>query len=298
MRKFILFVVLFIFASLLINTAFSAEFPLKVRDDVRRTVIIPKLPQRIISTAPANTEILFALGLGEKVVGVTTWCNYPKEATKKEKIGDFQNPNVEKILSLKPDLVVATGGIQIPVVEKLQQLGIPVYVIDPKTIEDVITAIYRIGYITGQEKNARDLGFSLKLRISAVVSKVRKASQKPKVFFELWHEPLMSVGPGSFVDDLIKKAGGINIAGGAKTAYPIFSLEELIKEDPDIIIGAASSMGAGPSNIATRPGWLSLGAIRNGKVFTIDDDIVFRAGPRLVDALEIMAKYLHPGLFR
>lgn len=298
MRKFILCIVLFVFVSLLVNTAFSIEFPLKVRDDVKRTVTITKLPQRIISTAPANTEILFALGLGDKVIGVTTWCNYPKEVTKKEKIGDFQSPNVEKILSLKPDLVVATGGIQLPIVEKLQQLGIPVYIEDPKTMEEVITTIYKIGYITGAEKNAKNLGFKLKLRISAVVSKVKKAQQKPKVFFELWHEPLMSAGPGSFIDDLIKKAGGINIAGNAKTQYPIFSLEELLKEDPDIIIGAASSMGSSLSSIATRPGWSSLKAIKAERVFTIDDDIVFRAGPRLVDALEIIAKYLHPELFK
>lgn len=298
MRRFIVGIILLISIALLTNTVFGTEFPLKVRDDAKRTVIIPRLPQRIISTAPANTEILFALGLGDKVVGVTTWCNYPKDATKKEKIGDFQNPNIEKILSLKPDLVVATGGIQIPLVEKLQQLGVTVYVIDPKTIEDVITTIYKIGHITGQDKIAKDLGFSLKLRISTVVSKVQKAQQKPKVFFELWHEPLMSVGPGSFVDDLIRKAGGINIAGNARTPYPIFSLEELIKEDPDIIIGAASSMGTGPSNISTRPGWSSLKAIKTGKVFTIDDDIIFRSGPRLVDALEIIAKYLHPEIFK
>ncbi|MGB9681439.1 MAG: ABC transporter substrate-binding protein [bacterium] len=298
MRRFIIGIILLISMSLLVNTVFGAEFPLKVRDDAKRTVIISRLPQRIISIAPANTEILFSLGLGDKVVGVTTWCDYPKEATKKEKIGDFQAPNVEKILSLKPDLVLATGGIQMPIVEKLQQLGITVYVIDPKTIDDVITTIYKVGHITGQDKVARDLGFNLKFRVSTVVSRVKKAQQKPKVFFELWHEPLMSVGPGSFVDDLIKKAGGINIAGNAKTPYPIFSLEELIKEDPDVIIGAASSMGAGPLNVATRPGWSSLKAVKEGRIFTIDDNIIFRPGPRLVDALEIIAKYLHPELFK
>lgn len=296
MKKIIYIIGIILIFALITNIV--SAFPITVKDDVGRRVTIPKEPQRIISTAPAVTEILFALGLGEKVVGVSTFCNYPEEAKTKEKIGTFQSPNIEKILSLKPDLVVATGGVQRQTVEKLEQLGIPVFVSYPGTLEDVIKSIYTIGRICGAEKNAKDLAFDLKLRVAKVTSKVAKAKSKPKVFFELWHEPLMSAGPGSFIDDLIKKAGGINIAGSAKSAYPIFSLEQLVKEDPDIIIGAESSMGGNPLEISKRPGWNNLKAVKNQKVYTINDDIVFRSGPRLVLALEIIAKYLHPELFK
>lgn len=298
MKKLLYTVCLFLVLSLITSIAIAGSFPVTVKDEVNRIVKVTKEPRRIISTAPATTEILFALGLGDKVVGVTTFCNYPEEAKTKEKIGDFQSPNIEKVLALKPDLVIATGGVQREFIERLEKLGIPVYVSYPHNLDEVLSSIYKIGIITGADKKAKDLVFNLKLRIAKVVKKVSNVKTKPKVFFELWHEPLMSAGPGSFVDDLIRKAGGINIAGDAKTAYPIFSLEQLVKEDPDVIIGAESSMGASPLEISKRPGWETLKAVKNQKVFTINDDIVFRSGPRLVIALEIIAKYLHPELFK
>jgi len=298
MKRFIYFAIIVLSLIFITNISLASSFPITIKDDVGRKLTITKEPQRIISTAPSVTEILFALGLNEKIVGVTTLCNYPEEAKKKEKIGTFQSPNIEKILSLKPDLIIATGGVQRQVVEKLEQFGIPVFVSYPTTLDGVIKGIYTIGRITGAEGNAKKLVFDLKFRIAKVTSKVNKAKTKPKVFFELWHEPLMSAGPGSFIDDLIKKAGGINIASSAKSAYPIFSLEQLIKEDPDIIIGAESSMGADPLEASKRPGWETLKAVKNQKVYTINDDIVFRAGPRLVLALETIAKYLHPDLFK
>jgi len=298
MRRLVYLLSFIIVLTLIVNVSLAGNFPVTVKDDVGRRVTVSKEPRRLISTAPDVTEILFALGLGDRVVGVTTWCNYPEEAKTKEKIGDFANPNLEKVISLKPDIVIATGGVQRQFIEKLEQLGIPVYVSYPHNLDEVINSIYRIGRITGAEENAKKLAFDLKLRVAKVTSKVSKARVKPKVFFELWNEPLMSAGPGSFIDDIIRKAGGINIAGSSKSAYPIFSLEQLVKEDPDVIIGAESSMGANPLDVSKRPGWDTLKAVKNKKVFTINDDIVFRAGPRLVLALEIIARYLHPELFK
>jgi len=298
MRRLVYLLSFIIVLTLIVNVSLAGNFPVTVKDDVGRKITVSKEPQRIISTAPSVTEILFALGLNEKIVGVTTLCNYPEEAKTKEKIGTFQSPNIEKILSLKPDIVIATGGVQRQTVEKLEQLGIPVFVSYPRTMEEVIRSIYTIGHITGAEESAKKLAFDLKLRVAKVTSKVSKARVKPKVFFELWNEPLMSAGPGSFIDDIIRKAGGINIAGSSKSAYPIFSLEQLVKEDPDVIIGAESSMGANPLDVSKRPGWNTLKAVKNQKVFMINDDIVFRAGPRLVLALEIIARYLHPELFK
>ena len=298
MRRLVYLLSFILVLTLIVNVSLAGNFPVTVKDDVGRKITVYKEPQRIISTAPSVTEILFALGLNEKIVGVTTLCNYPEEAKTKEKIGTFQSPNIEKILSLKPDIVIATGGVQRQTVEKLEQLGIPVFVSYPRTMEEVIRSIYTIGHITGAEESAKKLAFDLKLRVAKVTSKVSKARVKPKVFFELWNEPLMSAGPGSFIDDIIRKAGGINIAGSSKSAYPIFSLEQLVKEDPDVIIGAESSMGANPLDVSKRPGWNTLKAVKNQKVFMINDDIVFRAGPRLVLALEIIARYLHPELFK
>jgi iron complex transport system substrate-binding protein len=298
MRRLVYLLSFILVLTLIVNVSLAGNFPVTVKDDVGRRVTVSKEPRRLISTAPDVTEILFALGLGDRVVGVTTWCNYPEEAKTKEKIGDFANPNLEKVISLKPDIVIATGGVQRQFIEKLEQLGIPVYVSYPHNLDEVINSIYRIGRITGAEENAKKLAFDLKLRVAKVTSKVSKARVKPKVFFELWNEPLMSAGPGSFIDDIIRKAGGINIAGSSKSAYPIFSLEQLVKEDPDVIIGAESSMGANPLDVSKRPGWDTLKAVKNKKVFTINDDIVFRAGPRLVLALEIIARYLHPELFK
>jgi iron complex transport system substrate-binding protein len=293
-----LIIILSLILSLTANIAIASNFPVTVKDDTGRTVKVTKEPQRIISTAPDTTEILFALGLGNRVVGVSTYCNYPEEAKTREKIGTFQDPNIEKVLALKPDLVISTGGVQRQFIERLEKMGIPVYTSYPHNLDEVLKSIYKIGLVTGAEKEANDLIFDLKFRIARVTSKVGKVKNKPKVFFELWHEPLMSAGPGSFIDDLIKKAGGINLAGDAKTAYPIFSLEQLIKEDPDVIIAAESSMGGNLSDIAKRPGWGMLKAVKNQKIFTINDDIIFRAGPRLVIALETIAKYLHPELFK
>ena len=293
-----LIIILSLILSLTANIAIASNFPVTVKDDAGRTVKVAKEPKRIISTAPDTTEILFALGLGNRVVGVSTYCNYPEEAKTKEKIGTFQDPNIEKVLALKPDLVISTGGVQRQFIERLEKMGIPVYTSYPHNLDEVLKSIYKIGLVTGAEKEAKDLIFDLKFRIARVTSKVSKVKNKPRVFFELWHEPLMSAGPGSFIDDLIKKAGGINLAGNARTAYPIFSLEQLVKEDPDVIIAAESSMGGNPSDIAKRPGWEMLKAVKNQKIFTINDDIIFRAGPRLVIALETIAKYLHPELFK
>lgn len=299
MKKILYILSFVLILSFIVGSINAWGFPVTVKDEVGRSVTVSKEPQRIISTAPNVTEILFALGLGDKVIGVTTFCDYPEEAKNKEKIGTFQSPNIEKILALKPDLIVATGGVQRQFVERMEKMGIPIYVSYPHNLDEVLKSIYRIGVITGAEKKAKELLFDLKFRIAKVTSKVGKVKSKPKVFFELWHEPLMSAGPGSFIDDLIKKAGGVNIAGDAKTSYPIFSLEQLIKEDPDVIIGAESSMGGKPTvDIIKRPGWDALRAVKNQKIFTINDNIIFRAGPRLVIALELIAKYLHPELFK
>ncbi|HDZ86655.1 hypothetical protein LCGC14_1087180, partial [marine sediment metagenome] len=252
-------------------------------------------PAKIVSLAPAGTEILFALGLGKKVVGVTTFCNFPKEATRKDKIGSFSKPSIEKVVAKKPDLVIATGGMQLDAVKQLSKLNIKVFVIDPKNLEEIIASIKKVGKITGAESKANQVTQDMEQIIDEVKSKASKLAekQKPKVFFELYHEPLMSAGPNTFISDMIKLAGGKSIADSAREDYPQYSLEVLIKENPEIIIASKGSM-ADPGEIDKRKGWESVSAVKKGRVYVIDDDLINRPSPRITQGLQEIDKAINP----
>jgi iron complex transport system substrate-binding protein len=278
----------------------EAVYPLTVKDQMGRDVTIEKLPERIISLAPSNTEILFALGLGEKVVGVTDYCDYPDEAKTKEKIGGFADPNMEKVISLKPDLVLATGMHQKPV-EQLEKLNVPVIVLNPGNIQGMLNSIEIIGTATGRLVQAKELVNSLKARINNVEGRVAGLVEKQrlKVYYEVWPSPYTTAGPGTFVNDIIEKAGGQNIAADADKQYPQYSQEMIIAKNPDIIIFSHhGSTRQSADDILKRPGWENISAIKNKKVFYVDEDIVQRATPRLVDGLERFAEIIHPELFK
>lgn len=278
----------------------SVTFPLKVKDQMNREVTVEKEPKRIVSLAPSNTEILFALGLGGKVVGVTNYCDYPEEAKSKEKIGGFSDPNLEKIISLKPDLVLATDMHQKPV-EQLEKLNIPVVILAPKNIPDMLKSIEIIGRISGKEAESLRLVETLKNRIKTVENKTAGIPQdkRPKIYYEVWPEPFTTAGPGTFVNDIIEKAGGENISGDAEKAYPQYSQEMIISKNPDIIIFSHhGSSKQTIEDILKRPGWENINAVKNNKVFYVDENIVQRATPRLVDGLEQFAKIIHPELFK
>lgn len=267
--------------------------PVALRDDAGRTVVVKKRPKRFVSLAPANTEILFALGLGEQVVGVTTYCDYPPEAKKKEKVGDFANPNIEKIISLRPDLVLATSGIQGPVVERLDKAGVPVVVVDPKSVDALLEDLRRIGILAGRRAEAMRLIADMNKRVAAVRTKLATAESHPRVFYEVYSEPLMTVGALGVVNELITIAGGRNVAGDIRKDFPQFGLETLIQKDPEVYIASTGSM-ATPDAISKRAGWQRLSAVRAGRVHVIDENILNRPGPRLVDGLEELARLIHP----
>lgn len=278
----------------------GAVYPLKLKDQMDREVTLEKEPERIVSLAPSNTEILFSLGLGDKVVGVTNYCDYPEEAKAKEKIGGFANPNIEKIISLKPDLVVATDMHQKPV-EQLEKLNIPVVVLAPKNISDVLESIEMIGEATGKTDESQKLVETLSQRIKTVEDKVAGIPQekRPKVYYEVWPEPFTTAGPGTFVNDIIEKAGGQNIAGDAQKAYPEYSQEMIISKNPDIIIFSHhGSSKQTVEDILKRSGWESIKAMKDKKVYYVDENIVQRATPRLIDGLEQFASIIHPELFK
>ncbi len=280
----------------------AREFPLAVTDYLGRNVTVSSEPQSIISLAPSNTEILFALGLGDRLMAVSGYCNYPLEVQNKIKIGGFSTVNIEKVVSLKPDLVLATGGVQEAVVEELERLGLTVIALNAKSIEEVFENIRLVGKAAGQLEAARELTTKLEQRTKAVTDKAKDLpdSQRPRVFYEVQDEPLMTAGPGTFIDDLIHLAGGVNIASDAAAKYPVYNLETLIERNPEVIIISVGhgSIAASVEAVKSRKRWQIIDAVKNNRVYGINADLVSRPGPRIVDGIEEMARFIHPDLFK
>jgi len=281
-----------------------APGPTTFTDGSGRTVTL-KLPvQRIVSLAPSNTEVLFAIGAGAVVVGRDSYSDYPAEAKNAADIGGgFTALNMELILSKKPDLVLASPLTPPEQIADLDKAGLTVYVLpNPKTFDDLYTNLQLAGKITGHEKEAGTLVESLKTRVQAVVSKVALASARPTVYYELDatdpSAPYTS-GPDTFVDLLIRTAGGENFGGKLKGDWVQISVEQILAQQPDLIVlGDNTYGGITPEQVKARAGWETLKAVQQGKIFTFDDNTVSRPGPRLVDGLEAMAKLLHPDLFK
>ncbi len=251
--------------------------------------------QRIISLAPDTTEILFALGLDNEIVAVTTFCDYPPQALSKIKIGTFSNPDIEKIISLKPDIIFATGLEQDRVVAKLKKLKLNVYVSYPSSIEELLISIKRIGELTFTQDKAKALIVQMRDRIEKVKAQTRSRplDTRPKVFIEIWDVPLITAGKGSFIDELIYTAGGINIAHDTPRPYSYFSPEAVIARDPDcIIVGYMNDKNK--EQIGDRLGFGGIKAVKTGSVYyDINPDTFLRAGPRLVEGLEEIHKRLY-----
>lgn len=266
-------------------------FPIRLTDDAGRPVSISRPPQRIVSLAPSNTELLFAIGAGPRVVGVTNYCNYPKAVSGIQKVGDM-NLNYEAILSLRPDLVVTVGSMQGEAVQRLAQLGLTVIVLEAKRTADIPRHVRLLGKATGLP--SENLAASFEQRVSLVQKKAVLASHKPRIFVEIWNEPLMTAGPGTYIDELITMAGGRNIASDAGTPWPQFSSELVIQRDPGVIVLTCYNK----AEVLQRKSWQAITALQKGKVFEVDPDMYVRPGPRLVDALEELARLLHPDIFK
>ena len=274
--------------------------PFTITDHFGRIVTINNShPQRIISLAPSNTEILFALGLGDRIAGVTSYCNYPPEATTKPSIGDYNTPNIEEIIAREPDLVLATE-VHETTIAQLESRGITVVGLSPKNIDETLTTITLVGKITGQENEAASLVADMQKRIKAVTDKTDKLTeaQKPRVFYIIWHDPIWTVGSGTLHDELIQMAGGINIAHDL-AGYIDISLEDVIMANPQVII-AGVGMGSGEDLplqfVQTESRLQDVDARQNDRIYGVDMDIIGRPGPRIVDALEELLKIIHPEL--
>ena len=277
----------------------EAPESVSVVDDAGRTVEVVRNPQRLVSLAPSNTEILFALGLGDKVVGVTDFCDYPEEAKAIEQVGTYFEPNIEIIFSLSPDLVLAITSLP-EVIAKLEELGVPTLILDPSDLEGILADIQLVGQATGAEREAEALVTELRERIAVVTEKAGEAKERVRVFCEIDatdpSKPWAS-GPGSFMDAMIRLSGGTNVAADADSPWPQLSAEEIIAKDPEIIILADSKYGVTAESVRERPGWDVITAVKEGAIYDIDDDLIKRPAPRIVDGLETVAKIIHPELF-
>ena len=299
---FLTLLVAMILAACAPASAGNTSAGITITDGLGREVQLESAAQRVVSLAPSNTEILFALGAGDKVVGRDEFSDYPPEVESISKVGGSMGEySLEAIVALKPDLVLASELNSPELVASLEKLGLTVYYLpNPKTLEDLYVNLETVATLTGRD--ATKLTDSLKARVTAVDEKIAPLSYHPSVFYEVdATDPSKpyTAGVGTFINLIINRAGGANFAelAGITDPYPQVSLEQLVVMPPDFIILGDSMWGTTPEAVAGRPGWDSLLAVTEGRVFPFDDNLVSRPGPRLVDGLEALAKLLHPEAF-
>ena len=279
----------------------ETAFPMIVTDDLGRVVMIPEKPVKIVSLAPNNTEMLFALGLAERVVAVSDFSDYPPEAKEKPSIGVYPAPNMEQLIDLSPDLILAAEIQTEDIILQLEERGFTVFVLAPETLEEVLESITLLGEITGVEEEAFRLVADMRSRIKAVTDKTDSLpqSQRPRVFYIVWHDPLMTAGSGTFQNELIGKAGGINVARDL-IGWATISLEVVIQANPEVMIASFSYVTGEDLSFQVIKEESRLGstdARQNGRVYGIDESVISRPGPRIVEALELLAQMIHPEIF-
>jgi iron complex transport system substrate-binding protein len=271
----------------------TAAFPVTVTDDAGREVTIEAEPQRIVSLAPANTEIVAALGLMDRLVGVTSFDDYPPEVATIDIIGDFASPNLEAVAAAEPDIVLATAGVQADVIGQLEDLGAVVVAVDPSDLESLFDSIVMVGAVTGAAEEADTIVSTMRSDLDAITVAIGDATPVP-VFLEIAQDPLFTAGPGTLLHDLIIAAGGANIV--TQEGYVAFSVEQLVAEDPVVYMATLGSM-SDPDDLASRPGYADIDAVRTGRVFVLEDNLVSRPGPRVIEGVRLIAEALHPEAF-
>ncbi len=277
-------------------------------DDTGYPTSLDAIPNRIVSMAPSTTEIVFALGLDDKVVAVSDYCDYPYDFSawiavgNMSSIGDFSAPNMEAIADLEPDLILATGGVQAETVGTLRNLGYKVLVLDPSNINGVLANIELVGNATGETARAEALINDITSRIDAVVNKVAVAESTPTVYYEVWYDPLFTAGAKAWQNELFERAGGVNVFADQNLDYFQSSDEAVIERNPDVILLPEEGMGKGApfwgsiDDVKSRPGWSSISAVQNDRVCTVDSNTIARSGPRIADIIEDLAEAFHPEL--
>lgn len=268
----------------------------RIRDDAGRTLVLQRPPRRIVSLVPAVTEILFALGAGERMVGRTRYGVHPPEARRVPSVGGGVRPSLERVVSRRPDVVVLFAGPDNrETLGELERVGLPTLALRHNDLEDLFRNLRRMGELTGRTEEARRLGARLRCRLEAV-SRLTRAAPRRRVYYEVWSDPPITVGAGSYLDTLIAIAGGRNVFGHIRAPSPRVGPEAIVAADPDVILLSRRGDREGGLPPTERPGWESLSAVRNGAVRRVDGDLVHRLGPRLGDAARALAARIHPEL--
>ena len=268
-----------------------------VTDQLGRDVSIPARPQRIVSLAPSITEIVFDLEQGRRLVGVSRYSDYPPQAAKLPKVGAYVRPDIERIVALNPDLCIATkDGNPRTVVDRLTSLNIPVYVVNPHNLDAILDTILEIGTILGARDKAATLTRHMRNRIRRVNARIAQVEYRPRVFFQIGVTPIVSVGAGTFIHELIELAGGQNLAQG-KAAYPRYSREQVLALAPEIIIITSMARQKVFEQVkAEWRKWPNIPAVRNERIYLVDSNLFDRPSPRLVNGLEVLTRLIHPEL--
>ncbi|HEY3218083.1 MAG TPA: cobalamin-binding protein [Candidatus Limnocylindria bacterium] len=280
-----------------VATPSAAAFPATLTDFQNRSVTILKQPERIVSIGPSITEFLFALGAGKQLVGTDDFSDEPAAARTLDKVGGIK-VNFEKVVSLRPDLVLIVKFSD-GTIEKLASAGLLVMVVDPQTVGDVARTATLLGKASGTEGTA--LAAQIDQQVQQVRSRIAGATTRPRVYHEIdASDPtkIFTVGPGSYIADLIDIAGGVNIAAKATSAYPQLSAEEILRSDPEVIVLAAADYSAKPEQVAARAGWSAISAVKNRRIGQIAPNLINRPGPRVGEAADAYARIVHPELFR
>jgi len=281
----------------------AQEFdPVTFTDTIGREVVIAEAPARIVSLAPSITESLYAIGAGDLLVGRTEYCDYPEAALALPTVGEFSSAtiSIEAILALEPDLVIGGSIYQADMVETLENAGLQVFIMEPVSVEETMSALQTLGAVTRHGSEAEALVAQMRARIQAVIEVVETIPQaeRPSVFYEVWADPFMTTSNHTFIGELLSMAGGLNIFPDLEEDYPTVSTEEIIDQDPQVILGPSNHADQLTAEvIAGREGWESLSAVKNERIYIIDGNIISRAGPRVVDALEAITQALYPDKF-
>jgi iron complex transport system substrate-binding protein len=269
-------------------------FAIEEIDDLQAVVALDAPAQRIVSLAPSNTEILFALGMGKRVVGVTEYCNFPPAAGQITKVASYNSVNLELIAAARPDLVLAIRGNDAEGLEGIRKMGIPVFALEIQTVDQVFAALERVGRLTGTEKHAKSMADSLRLQVKRIVA--RQDSAPLTVLWGHLSDPIYTAGKETFIDDVLLLAGAENLGRRAPGAWPQVSLETLVGWQPHVIVTTDGRAAEGLDSEITRlrdtDGWKALPAVAQGNILFVDGDLLLRPGPRVVQALDKVSAYL------
>jgi len=278
-------------------SAHAAQAGRAVTDQTGRAVRVPARIERVVSLAPNVTEILYALGVEDRLVGVTQQCNFPPAAAAKLKVGDTINPSLEVLISLKPDLVIGTAeGNRRETVDLLERAGIPIYGTHARTVADIFVSIRQLASLMGVPEAGEQLAAELEARLGRLEHRLASAA-RPRVLVAIWLDPLITAGGDTFLNDVLRRAGAESVTASLSESWPRLSLEAVIESNPDyVVLPRLHSLQARLDDLRQRPAWRNVRAVENGRIVWLDEALL-RPGPRIVAAIEDLAHALHPELF-